>query len=167
MWCCTEQACWSYAKDVASDVARHEKGPVGYTVYAVFLERPKTGAGSPVGQPGQPSHDFVYRCRSVPAVSLYAHAVLWEHAPTLAYDCAATSLTCKWLALQAQAALWDERADPVRQQLKQLQWELRGTHAAVRALEQQVRDACKLQGLHHGGTGKPALHVCAHSAQSP
>lgn len=53
--------------------------------------------------------------------------------------CAVTGLTCSVLALQAQAALWEERADPVRQQLKQLQWELRGTHAAVRALEQQVR----------------------------
>eukprot|EP00891_Asterochloris_glomerata_P007659 jgi/Astpho2/7659/fgenesh1_pg.00115_%23_62_t len=42
---------------------------------------------------------------------------------------------------QAQAALWEGRADPVRQQLKQLQWELRGTHAAVRALEQQVASA--------------------------
>ena len=53
--------------------------------------------------------------------------------------CAVTGWTCTVLALQAQAALWEERADPVRQQLKQLQWELRGTHAAVRALEQQVR----------------------------
>ena len=49
-----------------------------------------------------------------------------------------TGLTCTVPALQAQAALWEGRADPVRQQLKQLQWELRGTHAAVRALEQQV-----------------------------
>ena len=66
-----------------------------------------------------------------------------------------TGLHCTILALQAQAALWEERADPVRQQLKQLQWELRGTHAAVRALERQVRETCNMHGLHCRKSGKP------------
>ena len=166
LWRHTEQARWPSAKDAARQGTAffHQKDMFCFSITL------STGAGSPVGRQNIPVITKVQQFRPASALSLQAQAALWVHEPAPAYEvcCDCFDLHCfdLHLALQVQAALWEERADPVRQQLKQLQWELRGTHAAVRALEQQVRETCSMQGLHCRGTGQPAQHGCAHSMRS-